>query len=55
MEPDPHHKDIDFLNKYAMDRWESILQFMVQPITEGPRSISRDAMRTLVDAKLIDR
>ncbi|KAK7076392.1 General transcription factor IIH subunit 4 [Halocaridina rubra] len=53
LESDPHHRDIEFLEKYAMDRWESVLQFLVQP-KQGATAISRDAMRTLLHAGLIE-
>lgn len=51
---DPHQRDIEFLDRYAMDRWESVLQFLVQP-GRGPTAISRDAIRTLLHAGLIER
>ncbi|MCL4128639.1 UNVERIFIED_CONTAM: hypothetical protein GTU68_017594 [Idotea baltica] len=54
LDPDPHMKDIEFLDKYAMDRWESVLQFLVKPESEGPKVISRDAVRTLLHAGLIE-
>lgn len=53
LDADPHQRDLDFLDKYAMDRWESVLQFLVQP-GRGPKAISRDAMRTLLHAGLIE-
>lgn len=55
LEPDPHQRDNEFLDKYAMDRWESVLQFLVKPESEGPKVISRDAVRTLLHAGLIER
>ena len=54
LESDPHQRNVEFLDKYAMDRWESVLQFLVQP-GRGPKAISRDAMRTLLHAGLIER
>lgn len=54
LDADPHQRDVEFLDKYAMDRWESVLQFLVQP-GRGPKAISRDAMRTLLHAGLIER
>ena len=54
LEFDPHQRDLEFLEKYAMDRWESVLQFLVQP-KQGATAISRDAMRTLLHAGLIER
>lgn len=53
LDPDPHQRDVEFLDKYAMDRWESVLQFLVQP-GRGQTAISRDAMRTLLHAGLIE-
>nr|APP91323.1 general transcription factor IIH subunit 4 [Penaeus monodon] len=53
LDPDPHQRDLEFLDKYAMDRWESVLQFLVQP-GRGATVISRDAMRTLLHAGLIE-
>ncbi|XP_068232820.1 general transcription factor IIH subunit 4 [Palaemon carinicauda] len=53
LESDPHQRDLEFLEKYAMDRWESVLQFLVQP-RQGATAISRDAMRTLLHAGLIE-
>lgn len=53
LDPDPHQRDQEFLEKYAMDRWESVLQFLVQP-KQGATAISRDAMRTLLHAGLIE-
>lgn len=54
LDVDPHQRDVEFLDKYAMDRWESVLQFLVQP-GRGQTAISRDAMRTLLHAGLIER
>ncbi|XP_069186076.1 general transcription factor IIH subunit 4 isoform X2 [Procambarus clarkii] len=53
LDSDPHQRDVEFLDKYAMDRWESVLQFLVQP-GQGQTAISRDAMRTLLHAGLIE-
>ncbi|CAL4065151.1 unnamed protein product, partial [Meganyctiphanes norvegica] len=53
LDPDPHQRDIEFLDKYGMDRWESVLQFLAAP-TRGQNKISSDAMRTLLHAGLIE-
>lgn len=53
LDRDPHHRDIEFLDKYCMDRWESVLQFLAAP-TRGQNKISSDAMRTLLHAQLIE-
>ncbi|KAK8387537.1 hypothetical protein O3P69_018223 [Scylla paramamosain] len=53
LDSDPHQRNVEFLDKYAMDRWESVLQFLVQP-GRGQKAISRDAMRTLLHAGLIE-
>ncbi|XP_069975843.1 general transcription factor IIH subunit 4 isoform X2 [Penaeus vannamei] len=52
LDPDPHRRDLQFLDKYAMNRWENVLIFLIQP---GKRAtvISRKAIRTLVHAGLI--
>uniref|UniRef100_T1IVL1 General transcription factor IIH subunit 4 n=1 Tax=Strigamia maritima TaxID=126957 RepID=T1IVL1_STRMM len=52
LEPDKYAKDITFLDKYAMERWEAILHYMVggtQP-TEG---ISGDTAAILIHAGLM--
>lgn len=54
LNPDPHLRSLSFLDNYASERWESVLQFLVQP-QDGPKAISRDAIRTLLHAKLIER
>ena len=49
---DPYRKTTESLDQYANERWESVLQFLVQP--QNPKAISRDAIRTLLHAKLIE-
>ena len=48
---DKHERDACFLNNYAMERWECILQFMVGNKTE---TISHDTIKTLIKAELIE-
>ena len=50
---DPYRKSVESLDQYANERWESVLQFLVQP-QNGAKAISRDAIRTLLHAKLIE-
>ncbi|XP_067137640.1 general transcription factor IIH subunit 4 [Centruroides vittatus] len=52
LEEDKHARDIAFLDTYAMERWESVLHFMVgsQQSTEG---ISSDTRTILQLAKLM--
>lgn len=51
LEVDSKARDLDFLNQYALERWECILRFMVgSQQTEG---ISADAVRTLLYAELM--
>uniref|UniRef100_A0A8D9DV28 General transcription factor IIH subunit 4 n=1 Tax=Cacopsylla melanoneura TaxID=428564 RepID=A0A8D9DV28_9HEMI len=51
LEQDQKSRDLDFLNQYALERWECILRFMVgSQQTEG---ISADAVRTLLHAELM--
>lgn len=48
---DKYARDATFVNKYALDRWECILQFMVGNRTE---QISTDTIKTLINAGYID-
>ena len=48
---DKYARDAAFVNKYALDRWECILQFMVGNRTE---QISTDTIKTLINAGYID-
>ncbi|XP_061598009.1 general transcription factor IIH subunit 4 [Cololabis saira] len=47
--PDRHARDIDSLDRYAMERWEVILQFMVG----SPSAVSQDLAQLLVQAGLM--
>ena len=55
LSPDPHQRSPEYLDQYASERWDSVLQFLVQPQEGLKAAISRDAMRTLLHAKLIER
>uniref|UniRef100_A0A1A8JPX5 General transcription factor IIH subunit 4 n=2 Tax=Nothobranchius TaxID=28779 RepID=A0A1A8JPX5_NOTKU len=47
--PDRHARDIESLDRYAMERWEVILQFMVG----SPCAVSQDLSQLLVQAGLM--
>ncbi|XP_047240737.1 general transcription factor IIH subunit 4 [Girardinichthys multiradiatus] len=47
--PDRHARDIESLDRYAMERWEVILQFMVG----SPSAVSQDLAQLLVQAGLM--
>ncbi|XP_043995114.1 general transcription factor IIH subunit 4 [Gambusia affinis] len=47
--PDRHARDIESLDRYAMERWEVILQFMVG----SPSAVSRDLSELLIQAGLM--
>lgn len=49
--PDRHARDIESLDRYAMERWEVILQFMVG----SPSAVSQDLAQLLVQAGLMKR
>lgn len=49
--PDRHARDIESLDRYAMERWEIILQFMVG----SPSAVSQDLAQLLVQAGLMKR
>lgn len=52
MGPDRHARDIDSLDRYATERWEVILHFMVgSPGT----AVSQDLAQLLVQAGLMKR
>ncbi|XP_076039109.1 general transcription factor IIH subunit 4 marionette isoform X2 [Oratosquilla oratoria] len=57
-EPDPYQRDIEFLDKYALERWETVLQFLVRPHEKDKEKetlgISLVAIRTLLHAGLIE-
>uniref|UniRef100_A0A3P9Q4N4 General transcription factor IIH subunit 4 n=1 Tax=Poecilia reticulata TaxID=8081 RepID=A0A3P9Q4N4_POERE len=47
--PDRHARDIESLDRYAMERWEVILQFMVG----SPSAVSQDLAQLLIQAGLM--
>lgn len=49
--PDRHARDIESLDRYALERWEVILQFMVG----SPCAVSQDLAQLLVQADLMKR
>lgn len=49
--PDRHARDIESLDRYAMERWEVILQFMVG----SPSAVSQDLAQLLIQAGLMRR
>lgn len=49
--PDRHARDIESLDRYAMERWEVILQFMVG----SPSAVSQDLAQLLIQAGLMKR
>lgn len=52
MGPDRHARDIESLDRYAMERWEVILHFMVgSPCA----AVSQDLAQLLVQAGLMKR
>ncbi|XP_041371329.1 general transcription factor IIH subunit 4-like [Gigantopelta aegis] len=50
--PDKHAKDIAFLDKYALERWECVLHFMVGS-SEGMDGVSRDIIDVLLNSGLM--
>lgn len=50
--PDRHARDVDSLDRYAMDRWEVILQFMVG---SPSAAVSQDLAQLLTQAGLMRR
>lgn len=48
---DPHARDVEFLDKYAMERWECILHYMVG--SSQQEGISKDAVRVLLHSGLM--
>ncbi|XP_054877856.1 general transcription factor IIH subunit 4 isoform X2 [Poeciliopsis prolifica] len=47
--PDRHARDVESLDRYAMERWEVILQFMVG----SPSAVSQDLAQLLIQAGLM--
>ncbi|BFZ20616.1 hypothetical protein BsWGS_23655 [Bradybaena similaris] len=50
--PDRYSKDIPFLDKYALDRWECVLHFMVGS-TEGTDGVNKDITDVLLHSGLM--
>jgi Transcription factor Tfb2 len=57
MESDAKPRDIPFLDKYASERWECVLHYMVgsQQQQQQEGGISADAVRILLHAGLMKR
>ena len=50
--PDRHARDVDSLDRYAMERWEVILHFMVG---SPSAAVSQDLAQLLIQAGLMRR
>ncbi|XP_060065696.1 general transcription factor IIH subunit 4-like [Ylistrum balloti] len=50
--PDKHAKDIPFLDKYALERWECVLHFMVGS-SEGTDGVGNDIIDVLLHSGLM--
>ncbi|XP_014241773.1 general transcription factor IIH subunit 4 [Cimex lectularius] len=53
LETDSKARDVDYLDKYAMERWECVLHYMVG--SQQQEGISADAVRILLHAGLMRR
>ncbi|XP_014279328.1 general transcription factor IIH subunit 4 [Halyomorpha halys] len=53
MEADTKARDVEYLDKYAMERWECVLHYMVG--SQQQEGISADAVRILLHAGLMKR
>lgn len=53
LEADNRARDVDYLDKYAMERWECVLHYMVG--SQQQEGISPDAVRVLLHAGLMKR
>ena len=51
-EPDVHHRDVAFLDNYAMERWECLLHYMVG--SGEKEGISADAVHVLLTSGLMN-
>ena len=51
LEPDPNQRSIEALDKYATDRWDTVLHYMVG--SSHQTGISSDAVRVLVGSNLM--
>ena len=49
LEEDPRGRDIDFLDNYAAERWETVLHYMVASSQQA--GISQDAVHTLLQVR----
>ena len=52
--PDPQPRSVEALDQYAGKQWDTVLHFLVDP-DAGIKGISRDAVRTLLHAKLVEK
>jgi transcription initiation factor TFIIH subunit 4 len=50
--PDKHARDVEFLDKYARERWESVLHYMVGS-PQASAGVSRDVVILLAQSGLI--
>lgn len=53
LEADAKPRDVSYLDKYAMERWECVLHYMVG--SQQQEGISADAVRILLHAGLMKR
>ncbi|XP_070175821.1 general transcription factor IIH subunit 4-like isoform X2 [Littorina saxatilis] len=51
---DKHSRDVGFLDKYALERWECVLHFMVGS-SEGSDGVNRDISDVLINSGLMAR
>jgi hypothetical protein len=49
LEPDPRGRDLEFLDAYAAERWETVLHYMVASNQQA--GISTDAVSTLLQVR----
>ncbi|XP_031552368.1 general transcription factor IIH subunit 4-like, partial [Actinia tenebrosa] len=48
LEPDKRNREPDFLDKYATERWETVLYFMTGSYDNSETGVSQDVIRILV-------
>lgn len=53
LDADPKYRDVSYLDKYAAERWECVLHYMVG--SQQQEGISADAVRILLHAGLMKR
>lgn len=53
LEQDPKSRDVEFLDAYAIERWECVLHYMVG--SHQQEVISADALRILYHAGLMKK